>query len=172
MKTYGPKEHLMWLPPPCLSSTISLALIPALIYSTPQNKWCLALSLGGSFHLCPRWQGICSGTISHQKLWQTAVPPENVPSISEHLLLWPTKAFCHHNVLLFFFLMLFMCSLGRLFCATLWVVSWLKDVLCWKKFVSIERGSWVFLFTFKLNCFHLFGVILMSYLSNLSNFPL
>lgn len=46
MKTYGPKEHLMWLPPPCLSSTISLALIPALIYSTPQNKWCLALSLG------------------------------------------------------------------------------------------------------------------------------
>lgn len=44
MKTYGPKEHLMWLPPPCLSSTISPALIPALIYSTPQDKWCLLSS--------------------------------------------------------------------------------------------------------------------------------
>lgn len=46
MKTYGPKEHLMWLPSPCLSSTILPALIPALIYSTPQGKQWLTLSSG------------------------------------------------------------------------------------------------------------------------------
>lgn len=46
MKTYGPKEHLMWLPPPCLSSAILPALIPALIYSTPQGKQWLTLSSG------------------------------------------------------------------------------------------------------------------------------
>lgn len=46
MKTYGPKEHLMWLPQPCLSSTILPALIPALIYSTPRGKQWLTLSSG------------------------------------------------------------------------------------------------------------------------------
>lgn len=53
MKTYGLKEKLMGLPPPCLSSRILPALIPALIYSTLHSKKWLTLSSGG-LSLIPR----------------------------------------------------------------------------------------------------------------------
>lgn len=82
----------MWLPPPCLSSTISPALIPALIYSTPQDKWRPALS-SGVLSLMPLVTRNMQRYNFSPEQWQTAFPP-----IFGHLLLALTKAFCHPKV--------------------------------------------------------------------------
>lgn len=124
----------MWLPPPCLSSPISLALIPALIYSTPQGKQRLTLS-SGVLSLMP--------PVTSNMQWYNFSPGRVTESISarQHtshfwaFLMSLTRALCSHKL---FFREPFINMLiqgvirWRLFGADDPAIDLLRDRLCWK----------------------------------------
>lgn len=157
----------MWLPPPCLSSTISPALIPALIYSTPQDKWRPALSSGVLSLMPPVTRNMQRYNFSTEQ-WQTAFPP-----ISGHLLLslksiLPSQSLLHTLLFINVLIQVFIRETVLHSSLRYWFV---EIFVLLKKFVSVERGYGDFLFTLKLDRFQVLHLFLFPYFSHSSNFP-